>query len=175
MINLETDNIAEGNIKVYEQLFKFYYKSLVLFSYRYVNDVQIAEDVVQDVFVDIWLNIERLDFSGNIKSYLYIAVKHISLKKVINSKKTEKIDVELELSQEDQVDSQLIKEEFEEAISKAISNLPERRREIFCMHRFDHLTYQEIANTLNISIKTVETQMSRSIKFMRKHLSFLLK
>jgi len=175
MVSFEIDNIKKGNIKVYEQLFKHYYKSLVLFSFRYVKNRKIAEDVVHDVFVNIWENREKLDFTGNFKSYLFIAVRHLSLKKSVTQNKFEQIDVEVILSKSNAPDDVLIKKEFEKAISLAISKLPEKRREIFCMHRFDHLTYSEIALALNISIKTVETQMGRAIKFLRERLTFLLK
>jgi len=175
MISFEIDNIKKGNIKVYEQLFKHYYKPLVLFSFRYVKNKKIAEDVVHDVFVNIWENREKLDFTGNFKSYLFIAVRHLSLKKSVRLNKFEEIDIEVISTKNDLPDTIMIRQEFEKAISIAISKLPEKRKEIFCMHRFDKLTYSEIALALNISIKTVETQMSRAIKFLRDQLSFLLK
>ena len=177
MISFEFDNIKKGNIELYEQLFKHYYKPLIFFSFRYVRNEQIAEDVVHDVFVNIWNNRANLDFTLNFRSYLYTSVRNQSLKYLAKANRFNQVDTDIEvvLSKNDSPDTIIIKNELEKAISKAISKLPEKRKEIFCMHRFDNLTYSEIALTLNISIKTVETQMSRALKFLRENLSSLLK
>jgi RNA polymerase sigma-70 factor (ECF subfamily) len=176
MKSFEIENIKRGNIELYEQLFKHYYKHLVHFSYRYVKNQQIAEDAVHDVFVNIWNKRNELDFTLNFKSYLYTAVKNQSLKYLNKASRFEQFDLEVVFAKEENTpDNIMIRDEFDKEISKAISELPEKRREIYCMHRFDNLTYSEIALTLNISIKTVETQMSRSLKYLREHLAFLLK
>jgi RNA polymerase sigma-70 factor (ECF subfamily) len=174
--SFEVENIKKGNVVLYEQLFKHYYEHLVYFSYRYVKDEQIAEDVVHDVFVNIWNNRNKLDFTLNFKSYLYSAVKNQSLKYIQRNKNFNDVDIEVIIVQKkDLPDNIAINNELEKAISKAISELPEKRREIFCMHRFDNLTYSEIALTLDISVKTVETQMSRALKYLRQQLKYLLK
>ncbi len=176
MKSFEVENIKKGNVVLYEQLFKHYYEHLVYFSYRYVKDEQIAEDVVHDVFVNIWNNRNKLDFTLNFKSYLYSAVKNQSLKYIQRNKNFNDVDIEVIIVQKkDLPDNIAINNELEKAISKAISELPEKRREIFCMHRFDNLTYSEIALTLDISVKTVETQMSRALKYLRQQLKYLLK
>ena len=176
MKSFEFENIKKGNIELYEQLFKHYYNHLVHFSYRYVKNEQAAEDVVHDVFVNIWNNRDKLDFTLNFKSYLYTAVRNQSLKQIQKTSKFDLIEIDaVQQKDENTPENLMISREFEKAISKAISELPEKRSEIFCMHRFDNLTYSEIALTLNLSVKTVETQMSRSLKFLRERLSFLLK
>ncbi len=177
MKSFEIENIKKGNIVLYEQYFKYYYEKLVYFSYRYVKNEQAAEDVVHDVFVNIWKNRKKLDFSDNFKLYLYSAVRNQSLKyneKINKFISGGDIDVEL-ITDKKNPEYLLIKDEFDKALSEAISELPEKRREIFYMHRFDQLTYAEIAATLNLSIKTVENQMSRALKYLRERLSFLLK
>ncbi len=176
MKSFEIKNIKNGDFKLFEELFRHYYKYLVYFSYKYVKEVQTAEDVVHDVFVKIWNNRKNLDFNLNFKSYIITAVKNQSLKSLKKSDKYEKVDIEfVEIADNGRPDDDLIKDEFNKLISEAISELPERRREIFCMHRFDKLTYSEIATVLNLSTKTIETQMGRSIKFLRERLSYLLK
>jgi len=175
MKSFEIENIKKCNIELYEQLFKHYYKHLIFFSYRYVKDKQIAEDVVHDVFVNIWNKKDKLDFTLNFKTYLYTAVRNQSLKQI--KKTIEYVQVEVDVIQSKHYSTPetiMEQNEFEKTISKAISELPEKRREIFYMHRFDNLTYSEIALTLNLSIKTVETQMSRSLKFLREKLSTIL-
>ncbi len=176
MKSFEIGNIKRGNLELFEQLFRQYYEHLVHFSYRYVKNQQIAEDAVHDVFLNIWNKRNELDFTLNFKSYLYTSVKNQSLKYLTKASKFEQFDLDVVFAKNESTpDNLMISNEFDKEISKAISKLPEKRREIYCMHRFDNLTYSEIALTLNISIKTVETQMSRSLKYLRKHLAFLLK
>jgi RNA polymerase sigma-70 factor (ECF subfamily) len=176
MKNFEIENIKKGNIELFEQLFKYYYEQLVFFAFRYVKNKQAAEDAVHDVFVNIWNNRDKLDFSLNFKSYLYSSVRNQSLKHIKNSNKNEETSLEIVLvPPEDIPDNIYINKEFEKTINKAISELPARRHEIFCMHRFDNLSYSEIALALNISVKTVENQMSSALKTLREKLSFLLK
>ena len=171
--SLEIVKIKSGDVEFYEHLFKRYYQPLIRFSYRYVKDEHVAENIIQDVFLYLWNERDRLDFTINIKTYLYNAVKNRSLnylrkKGVENKYKT----LEVVLDRDDQnPELIMINNDLRNAISDCINKLPKNRREIFCMNRFDHLTYTEIASILNISIKTVETQMSRSLKFLRKKLS----
>ena len=166
------------DILLYEKLFKQYYKPLIRFAYRYVHDESIAENIIHDVFLYLWDEKKRLDFTINIKAYLYNAVKNRCLK-YLNRKEIEikYKNLNITLTQENRnPENILMNKELESAISEALSEMPDKRREIFLMNRFDGLTYSEISFILNISIKTVETQMSRSLKYLRKKLSpfFLL-
>jgi len=171
---LETEE--SHDILLYEKLFKQYYKPLIRFAYRYVYDEAVAENVIHDVFLYLWNERDRLDFALNIKTYLYNAVKnrcldHLRRKKIENKYKMINIVLDKEIQTPE---TTLINKEFETAIKDAVNAMPVKRREIFIMNRFDQLTYSEIASILNISIKTVETQMSRSLKFLRNKLSFFL-
>jgi RNA polymerase sigma-70 factor (ECF subfamily) len=143
------------------------------FAYRYVRDEAIAENIIHDVFLYLWNERERLDFAVNIKTYLFNAVKNRSLKylrrkEIENNYKTMHIIVKKEIRNPENI---LLNKELEDAIQDALNRMPEKRREIFAMNRFDQLSYSEIASILNISVKTVETQISRSLKFLRKTLS----
>ncbi len=176
MISFEIENIKKGNIAQYKQMFKQYYEQLVYFSYRYVKDVQIAEDIIQDVFVNIWNKRETLDFSLNFKSYLFSAVKNHSLMHINKSRKFEHVSLKLVTEKSENNPDTIVEcEELEKTLNKIITELPEKRRAIFCMSRFDKLTYSEIAAALNISVNTVETQMSRSLKYIRKRTKPLFK
>ncbi len=176
IINLDIAKIKNGDIEFFEQLFKRYYDPLMHFAYRYVRDKQIAEDIIQDIFVYLWNKRDKLDFGINIKTYLYSAVKNRSLKYL--KRKSVEIKyrpLEIILAKDaDNPESIMINDELKEALTSAINELPDKRREIFCMNRFDHLTYTQIASILNISIKTVETQMARALKFLRIYLSHFL-
>lgn len=175
-MNMNKNVNNNHDIVLYEKLFKQYYNPLLRFAYRYVNNETIAENIIHDVFLFLWNERNKLDFAVNIKTYLFNAVKnrcidHLRRKKTENRYKILNIVLDIETQNPETI---LINKEFETAIKDALNDLPEKRREIFVMNRFDRLTYSEIASILNISIKTVETQMSRSLKFLRKKLAAFL-
>jgi len=167
-----TRDIVSGNAGSFEKLFNHYCQPLINFSRRYVWDKQIAENIVQDIFVRVWTTRSNLDPSKSIKSYLFTSVKNESLKH-LRHLDVEQRSVEKTVQsaiEENNPDRNLEQTELEENIQQAISELPEKCREIFSMSRFDNLKYAEIAEVLNISVKTVETQMGRALKKMRERL-----
>jgi RNA polymerase sigma-70 factor (ECF subfamily) len=169
-------DIKTGNQKAFEKLFNFYCQRLINFTRRYVVDIQIAENIVQDVFVHVWHHRTTLDPSRLIKSYLFTAVKNEALKELRHR------DVEIRSQQklidliEPDIDpeKELTTDEMNKEIHQAINELPDKCREIFKMNRFDGLKYAEIAEILNISEKTVETQMGRALKKLRIRLKPLM-
>ena len=165
-------DIKNGDAGSFEKLFNHYCQSLINFSRRYVWDKQIAENIVQDIFVRVWTNRSNLDPSKSIKSYLFTSVKNESLKHLrhldVEQRSVEKIAQST--IEENSPDRNLDRSELEENIKHAISELPEKCREIFSMSRFDNLKYAEIAEILDISVKTVETQMGRALKKLRDRL-----
>jgi RNA polymerase sigma-70 factor (ECF subfamily) len=141
-----------------------------------------SEDIVQDVFYKIWKNRAHLDESQSFVSYLFSAVKNSSLN-LLDRKKHESKYTEimallyLRQRQENGIET-LVARDLEHDFSKALEHLPHECRKIFELSRFEGLKYQQIAERLNISIKTVETQMSRAlfkIRFeLKDHLTSML-
>lgn len=166
--------IKKDDRKAFEALYRFYYPRLTQFAFRYVNSKQIAEDLVHNVFYEVWMHRARLKPQGTLRSYLYTAVRNQAFK-LLEKKKVRNFTNPVELlslkNEEINPEQKLSSKELEKAIIEAVKQIPERRRQIFLMHREDHLTYAEIAEVLGISIKTVETQMSRSLKFLRHELA----
>jgi len=165
-----------GNQKAFEMLFNFYCQRLINFTRRYVVDIQIAENIVQDVFVHLWNHRVNLDPSRLIKSYLFKAVKNEALKEIrhrdVEKRSQQKL---IDLIEPDiDPEKELTTNEMNKEIHQAINELPDKCREIFKMNRFDGLKYAEIAEILNISEKTVETQMGRALKKLRVRLKPLL-
>ncbi|UCD38197.1 MAG: RNA polymerase sigma-70 factor [Fidelibacterota bacterium] len=170
------ERIRAGDAKAFKQLFFSHSESLVNFAFRFVGDQDLAEDIVQEVFLRVWEHRSRLDPAKNIRTYLYTATRNQALNVLRHS------DVEREsaeviarmgrevVSSEDQLEQHQIYQE----VHRAIDQLPERCRVIFTMSRFDRLTYAEIAEILEISVKTVETQMGRALKSLRQDLSHLI-
>jgi RNA polymerase sigma-70 factor (ECF subfamily) len=171
-----TREIAEGNKGSFEKLFNNYCQSLINFSRRYVLDRQVAENIVQEIFVRIWTNRSSLDPAKNIKSYLYTSVKNESLKYLrhldVEQRSAEKLIPSV--PHDNRPDMSVDAKELEIKIQKAVYDLPEKCREIFTMNRFENLKYSEIAEILNISVKTVETQMGRALKKLRENLKYFL-
>ena len=169
-------SIKIGDHKAFELLFNFYCQRLISFAQRYVIDIQIAENIVQEVFVSVWSQRNKLNPSKMIKSYLFTAVKNQALNELRHRDVQTKSQGRLvDLSTKDtDPEQELTTDEINNAIHRAIDELPEKCREIFMMNRFDELKYAEIADVLNISIKTVETQMGRALKKLRERLKTIL-
>ncbi|MEM6737105.1 MAG: RNA polymerase sigma-70 factor [Bacteroidota bacterium] len=159
----------------FEVLYKQYFPMLVGFAFQYVENSDIAKDVVQEVFSKVWNNAKNLDIRTNEKSYLFGAVRNACL----NHLRHEGVKKEhaSETSRQSFIEQEAFLEmdELQEKINKALDDLPEKRRQIFELSRFENKKYSEIAKELNLSVKTVETQMSRALKALREVLgSYLL-
>ena len=170
------EKIKAGDALSFKKLFDTYSNQLLNFALQYLNNPPAAEDVVQEVFVKIWINRSRLNPSLSIKSYLFTAVRNQSLKFTRDSnlkqEKHEYLQKENETAKSPE--EELQENELTELFYRALEKLPDRCRQIFSMSRFEDLSYAEIATTLGISINTVKTQMSRAIKSLRKQLSSFL-
>ena len=170
------ERIREGNATAFEQLFLRYGKAMIVFARRIVKDSDIADNVVQDVFIKIWTHRSTLDPSKNIKAYLYKATRNQAIN-WLRRKDVERRHAHELQSRKDSAktpEDEWRRKEVRAAIQDAVQQLPERCRLIFSMNRFDRLTYAEIADVLDISVKTVETHMGRALQLLRKRLSFLV-
>ncbi|UCH10721.1 MAG: RNA polymerase sigma-70 factor [Fidelibacterota bacterium] len=169
------ERIRAGDARAFEQLFFAYCQSLTSFALRFVQDQDLAEDVVQDVFLRVWTQRSQLDPDRNIKTYLYTATRNQALNVLRHSRVKRQSTEELARldSKVTTPENQLEQQQVSREVHRAISQLPDRCRTIFTMSRFDRLTYAEIAEILHISVKTVETQMGRALKALRLSLSHL--
>ncbi len=170
-------SIRQGNEQVFEQLFRQYYTSLCRYAYSIVKDLDDAEEVVQTVFVTIWE--KRLDFEINLslKSYLYRAVHNHCLNRLKHNKIKEAHQEYVGYFGEqhyEAVTEVIERNELEIKIKDAIEKLPEQCKIIFKLSRFDELKYQEIANQMGLSIKTIENQIGKALKIMRLELADFL-
>lgn len=157
----------------FERLFRDEFKGLVLFAIRYVKDYEAAREIVQEAFIGLWDKRTQIDPSRQVKSYLSTTVRNRSLNYLRDHKK---FDARL-LTQENlyplasyEQSDRLVEKELQEKIQEAISELPEKCREVFLLSRNEHLKYQAIADKLQISVKTVETQMSKALQHLRSRL-----
>jgi RNA polymerase sigma-70 factor, ECF subfamily len=168
------NGLKNGNKKIFEEIYKAYYSPLVFYCHRYVGDMEEAREIVQGLFFKIWLKRKDLKINCSIKSYLYTSVQnyalnHLQKKKIKQKYIIRKVNVPLQQNENGQ--NRLEEEELKVLIRSAILKLPNKRREIFELSRFENLKYSQIAEQMRISVKTVETQMSKSLSFLRKALS----
>lgn len=159
---------------IFEELFKRFYSPLCAFAYRYTENHDIAEEIVQDAFTYLWENSTRIEIRTTLESYLYGAVRNAALNHLKHMKVQEKYEAHAKHLELAETTDFAELDELEVAISDALSALPERCREIFEMNRQQGLKYKEISEKLDISIKTVETQMSRALKSLREALKHYL-
>ncbi len=160
-----------------ELLFKQYYQALYRSSYSILVRTDLAEDVVQDVFFKLWKLRFTLNSDIAIKPYLYKAVKNSAIN-ALEKEKRRKTTNELpeHISVENTDDDSYEKEEvLKDKIDGAISQLPEKCRLVFTLSRYEGMSYQEIADYLDVSVKTVENQIGTALKKLRTTLVMYLK
>jgi RNA polymerase sigma-70 factor (ECF subfamily) len=170
-------DIQKGDEGAFERLFKTYYFDLSRFVWRYVESKAIAEELVQEVFADIWENRAQWNPTRSLKLYLYQSVKHRALDYLKHEKVREKYDPKwMKKKENPTIDFQDPRREQQvrAAINREIEALPTRSKMTYKLHRYDGLTYKEIAEVMDVSVKTVESQMTRTLKRLRKRLSYLL-
>ena len=166
--------IASGSESAFERLFKLYYASLTGYAFNILKDKDLAEGTAQEIFVKFWEKRNEISIEQSLKAYLFRAV----FNKCMNLKKHN--EVKLNYQQEKAHNENVVHEssvtnwELKEKIEEAIKKLPEQCGRIFRLSKIDGLKYQEIADELGISIKTVENQMGKALKLLRKYLSDLI-
>jgi RNA polymerase sigma-70 factor (ECF subfamily) len=158
------------DIRLFEKFFRKHYTSFCLLAYRYLNDKDMAQEIVQDVFVRIWERRNQLTVKGSLTAYFYLAIKNTC----INFLKHKKIEAFfardfIQNHPAEAVDDSW-NEELAAKIAQAIELLPPQRKKIFLMSRNEGMKYQQIAEALNISVKTVEAQMGLALKQLRTQL-----
>lgn len=154
----------------FEEMFKTHYRKLFAYAITIVKDEVIAEEVVQQVFFKIWERKGRVDIQTSITAYLYRSVyndclNHLKHQKVKAAFQAHTVHVLKNESASAVSKVQL--SELQEKLDTALKELPEQCRTIFQMSRFEELKYQEIADRLGLSVKTVENQMGKALKILR--------
>lgn len=170
------ERLISKDKRAFEIIFSKYYGIMVLYASRFMDTREDAEEITQEVFVKFWEKCETLSPDSSIKSYLYRSVHNSCL----NAIKHEKVKdsyrqyaiqfMETVTENETEVDDP---EDLRTRILAEIDNLPPRCSEIFKLSRFEGLKYQEIAEHLEISVKTVEVQMGKALKVLREKLGDL--
>ncbi|MFY0605420.1 MAG: RNA polymerase sigma-70 factor [Cyclobacteriaceae bacterium] len=173
---LLVDRLRSKDTRAFELVFNQFYGLLKSYAMRFMDDPEDAEEIVQEVFVKFWEKCESIAPDSSIKSYLYRSVHNTCLntikhEKVKDSYRQYMVHMMEEASEDDFNEKET--ENLQKRIYDAVDDLPPRCSEIFKLSRFDGLKYQEIADHLGISIKTVEVQMGKALKNLRESLKDL--
>ena len=164
------DLLAQKNEAAFEQVFKEHFKNLHAYAINLVQEEAAAEEMVQNVFLKLWDRGEQFNFHSTVAAYLYRAVHN----ECLNYLKHEKVKASYHhYAKHDQhvsgdsASGKVLATELEQKIKTALNELPEQCRTIFQLSRFEELKYQEIADKLSLSVKTVEAQMGKALRLMR--------
>ena len=163
------EKIRQKDIQAFETYYKDHYKEFFLASYKYVKETNLAQEIVNDVFIKIWEDAEKITIESSLKSYLYRAVINRSINSLNKQKRESQNQKELTSLQQEHYDvKQMELNELKVQLYKAIDALPEQCKKVFLMSRFDGLKQQEIADKLGISIKTVKNHITHALKQLSK-------
>jgi RNA polymerase sigma-70 factor (family 1) len=167
--------VATGDYHAFRELFTHHYRSLCNYAMRVVVTREIAEEVVSDVFVKLWKNREQIEVHTSFQAYIYRAVRNQALDylklRIHRQNERESLDsVQWNMTHADHFSpaDELSFNEFYEHVEGCIQALPRQCQLIFRLSREEGLRYRDIAERLAISVKTVETQMSRALKVLRE-------
>ncbi len=162
--------IREGNEESFQKVFHMYYESLCQYAFTLLRDMDDAEDVVQSIFIKIWEKRESLIITQTLKGYLFKAVYHQCVNQIDHRAVRMKFqEVSLVEKSNEVQQPEAFPNELEERVIAAINTLPPQCRTIFMMSRYREMKYVEIANALNLSVNTIENQMSKALRTLREH------
>ena len=167
-----THKIRQGNLKEFEKVFKEFYPHLCLYALRFVKTKDLSEEIVQNLFCQIWENRKDLNIHTSIKAYLYRSTYHNALQVLRKKGSQNKYEeyVKHHHNEYESTSNTLEEKEINKIVQQTLSTLPQRCGIIFKMSRFEGLKYQEIAKKLSISVKTVEANMGKALKAFRHNL-----
>ena len=169
----QLSKIRHGDLKSFENLFHRFHNGLCGYALTLVGIEEVAEEVVQDVFYNIWKNRETLKITRNLQSYLYRSVYNNSMMVLCKKRREYAMDEQKMLDRQiDSSDPSQIMQlnEVTELVTRTLEGLSDRTREIFLLNRQEGMKYSEIAERLSISVKTVEANMGKALKALRNSL-----
>lgn len=162
--------IKAGSMLAFDEVYRRYSKRLYRFSYNLLKSKEDAENIVQDVFLNLWANRLKVEKGTSLKYYIFTIAYHSSI--TIIRKKIKECDYResirsLQEPSEETVDLQTEFNELGERLTSIIESLPYRQKEVYILHKVEGLKYSEISERLGISLKTIENHMSRALKAIR--------
>lgn len=170
------NGLKRGDENAFDAIFRAWYPALVRSSEGIVGSQAVAEELVQDVMLELWRRRESLDTDMTVQAYLFRATRNRSLNHVRHERVQRNAEpyIALDESHDSTTSEQMQEDVIAVAVRRAVAELPDRCREVFELSRFRGLKYSEIASALGISVKTVEAQMSKALRILREELADLM-
>lgn len=166
-------NVSTASYQQFQKIFELHYNALCNYAYSFIKDVSSCEDIVQEVFVKIWEKKKDIITSDAVRFYLFTAVRNNCLTYLQREKRAGIVELnDLNMMDENVTMPGEVKTEVDYAsqLKVAMDQLPQKCREVFELSRISKQSYKEIADTLDISVKTVENQIGKALKILRAHL-----
>jgi len=165
--------VVNDDKKAFEKLFGLYYPPLFAYAKRYIEERSIREDIVQDVFVSLWADRKKLLISVSVVNYLMVSVRNRCLnylrKESVERRYKESVIEKNSLYQQEEDDLYILTE-LQELLDKALSTLPETYRLVFEMYHMKGKDFTEIAETLNISVRSAQRYKSQVVDVLKKEM-----
>ncbi|GJM64093.1 RNA polymerase sigma-70 factor [Persicobacter diffluens] len=168
-------NLKNGDSKAFDRLFAIYNKQVYYFALSYVKNASKAENLLQDIFLKVWKNRAQLDPEKNFKSFLFTMTKNLILdgfKKESSERKYQEF-ASYKNMKESTTYNDVVMSELQDLLKDIEEEMPAKRKSIYKMSRYEHLNNREISQKLEISEKTVENQITLSLKHIKNRLKDL--
>ena len=169
------EKLRSGDEKFYKSVFYEYYPVLTFFANKYVNDLEVSKEIVQDLFVKLYEKRFSIIIETSFKSYLYRAVYNSCINYINQTAAREHHHQQIKYlgdEREEILDETIHSTELEHLLYREIEKLPSQCKKIFKLNRFDGKTNTEIADELKLSKRTVETQISKALRILRSKISY---
>jgi RNA polymerase sigma-70 factor (family 1) len=166
------EHLAKSDVRTFDFLYQKYFSKLYGAVYKRLQNRELTEEVVQELFISLWERREVLSISTTIEAYLFSSVKYLVIAQYKKNNLFEKYSNSLnpEANDDNFTEQVVAFEELNEAYQNALNLLPERCREVFVLKR-SGLSQREISEKLDISEKTAENQMTKALKILKEVLS----
>jgi len=158
------------------RLYNSFWKTLYVSSYNLLKDKEVCEEIIQDVFIDLWNKRKELEIKVSLKSYLYACVRYKAFaqfrsNKVMRVELFEELDKRLQYANPE---TKMMHKELKQHVKFVVESLPEKCKRVYKLSRNEQLSHKEIAEKLDISIKTVENHITNALRVLRLSLGQVL-
>jgi RNA polymerase sigma-70 factor (ECF subfamily) len=159
--------VKNDSYLAFNQLFERFYKRLCLFVFKFTEDEDTSQDVVQELFIKLWTNRHQIIIQDTVSGYLFQSAKNASLNYIRSKKIKENVLKEIQFSEIQMENEHVEYENFLTQLQVCVDQLPERSRQVFIMSRFQELKLADISEKLDISVKTIKNQIWKSLQYLR--------
>lgn len=169
--------LREGNHKAFQWVYNFYWSQVYNFTRLYITSTEESKEIVQEVFIKLWESKHLINENNNIKGFLFIVTRNAIFNKKRNSLNEEyyKMSVlkaysESNVTDYNEVEAELYASELKDYIDLLIDSLPDKQKKIFMLSRKSNMTNKEIAEEMNLNIKTVEAYITKTLKYLKENI-----